>query len=108
MRAGVHMRSDRDGTREDLTGVGRPAVLYLRHPASREHDPTLLSPEHPDAPERIAAIEAAMERSGWLGCDVRDAPAATELELALVHAPAQVRTIRDLCAAGGGQIDADT
>jgi acetoin utilization deacetylase AcuC-like enzyme len=83
-------------------------VLYIRHPSSLEHDPTLLSPEHPDTPERIEAIEAAMERLGWLGCEIREAPAATELELELVHTRLQVRTIHDLCAAGGGQIDADT
>lgn len=83
-------------------------MLYLRHPSSLEHDPTVLSPEHPDTPERIAAIEAAMAASEWLGCEVREAPPATELELELVHTRAQVRTVHDLCAAGGGQIDADT
>lgn len=83
-------------------------MLYLRHPSSLEHDPTLLSPEHPDTPERISAIESAMAASGWLGCDVREAPPATESELELVHTRAQVRTIHDLCATGGGRIDADT
>jgi acetoin utilization deacetylase AcuC-like enzyme len=83
-------------------------MLYLRHPSSLEHDPTVLSPEHPDTPERIGAIEAAMAASGWLGCDVREAPAATEPELELVHTRSQVRTVHDLCATGGGQIDADT
>ena len=53
-------------------------MLYLRHPSSLEHDPTVLSPEHPDTPERVGAIESAMAASGWLGCDVRQAPAATE------------------------------
>jgi acetoin utilization deacetylase AcuC-like enzyme len=66
------------------------------------------SPGHPDTPERISAVEAAMERLEWLGCEVREAPAATESELRLVHAARQVTTIHDLCAAGGGQIDADT
>src|SRR6185312_5923738 len=86
----------------------RFTMLYLRHPSSLEHDPTVLSPEHPDTPERIGAIEAAMAASGWLGCDVREAPAATEPELELVHTRSQVRTVHDLCAIGGGQIDADT
>jgi acetoin utilization deacetylase AcuC-like enzyme len=83
-------------------------VLYIRHPSSLEHDPTVLSPDHPDTPERISAIEDAMAASGWLGCDVREAPAATGRELELVHTRSQVRTIHDLCAMGGGQIDADT
>ena len=83
-------------------------MLYFRHPSSLEHDPTVRSPGHPDAPERIVAIEAEMTRQGWLGCEVSDAPAATELELGLVHASSQIKTIHDLCASGGGAIDADT
>ena len=60
-------------------------MLYFRHPSSLEHDPRLLSPDHPDTPERISAIETAMVQVGWLGCDVHDAPAASEWELELVH-----------------------
>ncbi len=84
------------------------AVLYIRHFSSREHDPSVLSPHHPDTPARIDAIEGAMEGLGWLGCELLDAPAATEAELELVHAPSHVRRIRDLCLRGGGQIDEDT
>ncbi len=83
-------------------------MLYFRHQSSLEHDPSLHSLEHPDAPERISAIEAAMSQVGWLGCELREAPAATEHELELVHASSHVESIRDLCAAGGGLIDADT
>jgi acetoin utilization deacetylase AcuC-like enzyme len=83
-------------------------MLYLRHDSSLEHDPSALSPEHPDVPARIEAIESAMQDAGWLGCELREAPAATEGELELVHAAAHVDAIRDLCTAGGGQIDADT
>ena len=49
-----------------------------------------------------------MARVDWLGCAVHAAPAAPERELALVHDPAHIRRIRDICARGGGQIDADT
>ncbi len=83
-------------------------MLYFHHPSSLEHDPRLLSPDHPDTPERISAIETAMAEVGWLGCDVRDAPAAGERELELVHTASHVQATRDLCAAGGGQIDSDT
>ena len=83
-------------------------MLYIHHPSSLEHDPSLLSRDHPDAPERVAAIERAMEHRGWRDCEQRDAPAATEVELGLVHAASHIDAIRELCATGGGQIDADT
>ena len=95
-------------------GSGYPEgrrVLYFRHASSLEHDPRVLAPEHPDSPERIEAIEAieaAMQADGWLGCERLEAPRASESELTLVHPPAHVRAIRELCAAGGGQVDADT
>jgi acetoin utilization deacetylase AcuC-like enzyme len=85
-----------------------PRVLYVQHPSSLEHDPRAVTPDHPDAPERIEAIEAALGGAGWLGCERMEAPAARESELELVHAAEHVRSIRELCAAGGGQIDADT
>ena len=83
-------------------------MLYFRHPFSLEHDPRLLSPDHPDTPERIVALETAMAQVGWLGCEVREAQPATEQELEFVHTASHVNRIRDLCAAGGGQIDPDT
>jgi acetoin utilization deacetylase AcuC-like enzyme len=83
-------------------------VLYLHHPSSFEHDPRGHLPEHPDAPERLALVEAAMAAAGWLGCEPVEARAATASELELVHTPEHVRTIAELCAVGGGRIDADT
>jgi len=83
-------------------------MLYLSHPASLEHDPRALIPGHPDTPERLVAIEAALAERDWLGCERRAAPAASEEELELVHTPRLVSSIRELCAAGGGRIDADT
>jgi acetoin utilization deacetylase AcuC-like enzyme len=83
-------------------------MLYLSHPSSLAHDPRAFMPEHPDIPERLEAIEAAMDAAGWLGCERRPAPQALERELTLVHRPSVVHTIRDLCLGGGGEIDADT
>ncbi len=83
-------------------------MLYYRHVSSREHDPSALEPEHPDVPARIEAIEAAMDLAGWPGCELREAPAATADELALVHSTEHVQAIRTLCAKGGGEIDNDT
>jgi acetoin utilization deacetylase AcuC-like enzyme len=83
-------------------------LLYYRHGSSLEHDPSALAPKHPDIPARIEAIETGMRQAGWPGCEVREAPAATKHELALVHGAAHIETIRALCAAGGGEIDSDT
>ena len=83
-------------------------MLYLSHPSSLAHDPRAFMPEHPDIPERLEAIEAAMDAVAWLGCERRLAPQALERELTLVHRPAVVHAIRDLCLGGGGEIDADT
>ncbi len=85
-----------------------PPALYFHHPSSLEHDPRAYIPGHPDTPERIYAIEAALEQRDWLRFERRLAPAARESELELVHSPALVASIRDLCLAGGGAIDADT
>jgi acetoin utilization deacetylase AcuC-like enzyme len=83
-------------------------VLYFSHPACLEHDPRALMPGHPDTPERLLALEAHLAERDWLGWERRQAPAATEGELELVHSRAHVERIRDLCRAGGGAIDADT
>jgi acetoin utilization deacetylase AcuC-like enzyme len=84
------------------------AGVYLSHPASLEHDPSAHSPGHPDTPERLIVLERALAQRGWLGWQRREAPAAGERQLELVHRARHVRAIRDLCAAGGGAIDPDT
>lgn len=83
-------------------------MLYFSHPACLEHDPRVLMPGHPDTPERLVAIEAAMTERDWLGCERRQAPPASEADLELVHSRRLVASIRELCATGGGEIDADT
>jgi acetoin utilization deacetylase AcuC-like enzyme len=83
-------------------------MLYFSHPACLEHDPREGLPGHPESPERLRAIEAALAERDWLGWERREAPAASEEELMLVHPRAHVERIRDLCRSGGGAIDADT
>jgi acetoin utilization deacetylase AcuC-like enzyme len=82
--------------------------LYFSHPACLEHDPRVHSPGHPDTPERLVALEQALSECDWLGWERREAPAAEEAQLELVHSPRHVGAIRELCAAGGGAIDPDT
>ena len=83
-------------------------ALYFSHPACLEHDPRVHSPAHPDTPERLITLESALAQRDWLGWERREAPAAAEAQLELVHSAAHVPAIADLCAAGGGAIDADT
>jgi acetoin utilization deacetylase AcuC-like enzyme len=83
-------------------------MLYFSHPACLEHDPREGLPGHPESPERLRAIEAALTERDWLGWERREAPAASTGELELVHPRAHVERIRDLCASGGGAVDADT
>ena len=82
--------------------------LYFSHPACLEHDPRVHSPGHPDTPERLIALEQSLAREDWFGWERREAPAASVEQLELAHSAAHVRSIRELCAAGGGAIDPDT
>jgi acetoin utilization deacetylase AcuC-like enzyme len=84
------------------------AALYFSHPACLEHDPRVHSPAHPDTPERLLALQAALAQRDWLGWERRAAPAASVAQLELVHTAAHVRAIAALCAGGGGAIDGDT
>jgi acetoin utilization deacetylase AcuC-like enzyme len=85
-----------------------PRSLYFSHPACHEHDPAALLPGHPELPRRLDAIEGALAERDWLGWVRREAPAAEEAWLRLVHEAHHIERIRALSASGGGTIDADT
>ncbi len=82
--------------------------LLLTHPASREHDPRPFIPRHPDKPERIEAIEAALAERDWLGWERRQAPAASDEAILAVHSERLLGEVRELSESGGGLIDPDT
>jgi acetoin utilization deacetylase AcuC-like enzyme len=84
------------------------AGLYFTHPACLEHDPRAISPWHPDTPERLRALNAALAAREWPEWRWREARAASEAQLGLVHPAAHIAMIRELAAAGGGAIDPDT
>jgi acetoin utilization deacetylase AcuC-like enzyme len=86
----------------------KPPGLYFSHPACSEHDPGVHMPGHPDTPERLEAIERELAAHGWLGWERREAPAADESQLELIHSAQHVERIRELSLAGGGAIDQDT
>jgi acetoin utilization deacetylase AcuC-like enzyme len=79
-------------------------ALYLHHPSSLEHD----TGAHPENAGRIRAIEAALEREGWLGLERVEAPAVSRDQLERVHSAEHIDAIRELCERGGGLIDLDT
>jgi acetoin utilization deacetylase AcuC-like enzyme len=78
--------------------------VYLRHPSSLEHDTGY---GHPERAERIRALEAELERRGWLGWERREAPRASEDQLLAVHSREHVATVRELSAREGA-FDLDT
>ena len=63
---------------------------------------------HPERAARIVAIERELDARGGLGWERRLSPEATIEQLQAVHPPSYVEGLRELCAAGGGRIDADT
>jgi acetoin utilization deacetylase AcuC-like enzyme len=80
------------------------APVLFSHASSLQHDPG----PHPEQPARIVAIERALEARGGLGLEGRLSPEATRAQLEAVHPARLVNGIQELCAAGGGAIDADT
>jgi acetoin utilization deacetylase AcuC-like enzyme len=79
--------------------VGPP--LYFSHLACLEHE----AGEHPERPARIGAIEAELERRGWLGYERRDAPAAPLDAVSAVHAVQYVEAVRSRSASRGSLDD---
>ena len=78
--------------------------VYLRHSSSLEHDTGY---GHPERAERIRALEAELERRGWLGWERREAPRASEEQLLAVHSREHVDAVRELSARQGA-FDLDT
>ncbi|HWH94948.1 MAG TPA: histone deacetylase [Baekduia sp.] len=80
------------------------APVLFTHPSSLDHDPG----PHPEQPGRIIAIERALQARDGLGFDRRRSPAATRAQLEAVHPARLINGVHELCASGGGAIDADT
>ena len=77
--------------------------LDFSHPACLGHDPG----QHPERPERLGAIEAELERRGWLGYERREAAAAPLDVVTAVHSAAYVEAVRSR-GERGGSLDAET
>jgi acetoin utilization deacetylase AcuC-like enzyme len=78
--------------------------VYFSHPSSLEHETGY---GHPERVDRMHAIEAELERRGWLGFERREAPAVAREQLLAVHPPEYVEAVRETSAREGA-FDLDT
>ena len=83
-------------------------ALYLSHESSLAHDPSGIAPGHPDTPERMRVLEAALAEREWFGFERRSSPAASIEQLELAHSPQLVEQIRAVSREGGAMLDPDT
>jgi acetoin utilization deacetylase AcuC-like enzyme len=82
-------------------------TALISHPVCYQH---AMTPGHPERPERLRAIEAALDEQALLDhLDVHEAPRAMRAQLERVHDPDYIDTIYRLAPADGLiPIDADT
>lgn len=82
-------------------------TAYISHPDCLKHDMGIY---HPECPQRLTAIESELKTTGLLLQLQRyDAPLATTEQLARVHTPDYIESIRQASpAAGLIALDADT
>ena len=81
-----------------------PAIIW--DPFYTEHD---TGSDHVEASDRAAAIVAHLEQTDlWPRLQVIKPHAATVDDLLTVHGAAYVERVREICAGGGGWLDADT
>ncbi len=78
--------------------------LLLAHPSSLHHD---TGAGHPERPDRIRAIERALEERDWLGYERCEAPRADLAQLLAVHPREHVEAVRELSEREGA-FDLDT
>jgi acetoin utilization deacetylase AcuC-like enzyme len=82
------------------------STLYIAHPASLDHQTPL---GHPERPDRIRAIERALEKERFTSLIREQAPMAEIESLALAHPEDHIRRLRDISPREGVvRIDEDT
>ena len=79
-------------------------LLYLTHPVFARHE---TGSWHPERPARLAAAERGVFATGLPVRRLDAEPVDADL-LADVHRSRYIEAIRQLCAQGGGALDADT
>ena len=90
-----------------LSGRERPmTTLLYSHPACLEHDP---GSHHPESPERLRAVLAALSTEEFAGLDRRDAPPAALDDIARVHPRGYIDAVlAAIPSSGHAGLDADT
>jgi acetoin utilization deacetylase AcuC-like enzyme len=80
-------------------------ALYS-HPVCLSHDP---GPQHPESPDRLAAVLKALDAPEFASLDRREAPLASEAQIARVHPPALIRRMLSAVPREGyAMVDGDT
>jgi acetoin utilization deacetylase AcuC-like enzyme len=81
-------------------------TILLTHPDCVLHNP---GPGHPERPERLKSVLAALDHPDFAGLDRREAPLATQAQIARVHGAVFVAELLEAIPKSGmARVDADT
>ncbi len=81
-------------------------TLLVTHPACIDHDPGQF---HPERPDRLRAVLAALSADEFKGLERASAPIATDAQLALCHPQSQIEAVMGTIPPQGRQhLDGDT
>jgi acetoin utilization deacetylase AcuC-like enzyme len=83
------------------------SILLLTHPACLGHEP---GPHHPERPDRLRAVLAALDDAAFAGLQRAEAPTATAAQLVRVHPASYVQAMLAATPEPGeyAMIDGDT
>jgi len=82
------------------------STAFFYSPRFLEHQQR---PGHPERPERLEAIVAALKEVGlWERLDHREFEAASEADLETCHTRAHIKQVKTFSRQGGGDLDGDT
>ena len=80
-------------------------LLHSTHPQFALHSN---GPDHPERPDRLAAVTAGVRANSAVEVVEVEAPLLHPSALEIVHSRQYIKAIEELCAGGGGRLDPDT
>src|ERR1700753_890187 len=89
---------DLDRTKLGSQDVKSATTLLLSHPACLEHN---MGEGHPERPDRVRAIERALEGEAFQMLARDEAPRADDAAIARVHPEAYIEAIREVAPITG-------